>query len=110
VSTETIICPAMLCDEVVFCTVTDGKSSLSDKAERALEFAKKNTHDTMRTEPWYLDFSYDLLKSNLTPFFKWYPEGQLILTAITTNGTGEKVTSAIMNALAAPYYIPTEET
>lgn len=100
------IYPVMVGDKVYFCTC----AGLADEAKAAWDYATKDTHDTMRTTPWYLDFSYDMLKSNLAPTFEWEPDDQLILTAIKSHMTGDNLPRETMLALAAPYYIPTEMT
>jgi hypothetical protein len=105
VSTK-IIYPVIVGDKVYFCT----SAGLAHEAKAAWDYASKNVHDTTRTEPWYLDFSYDMLKSNLSPSFEWNSEDQLILTTIKSHMTGDYLPRETMLALAAPYYIPTEMT
>lgn len=107
-----MIHPIIKDDTVLFCT----RMGTTDVAEQALKFAKSHINGTIRVEPWYMDFCYDLSKSYLTPIFEWcsrkqrivldYPMDRLILTAIRVNKTGEYLTRGKMHALAAPYHIP----
>jgi len=107
-----MIHPIMKDGVVLFCT----RMGTTDVAEQALKFAKSHIKNTVRVMPWYMDFCYDLSKSNLTPIFEWcsrkqrivldYPKDRLILTAIRVNKTGEYLTRGKMHALASPYYIP----
>jgi RNA ligase len=111
-----MIHPIIKDDTVLFCT----RMGTTDVAEQALKFAKSHINDTERVEPWYMDFCYDLSKSELTPIFEWcsrkqrivldYPADRLVLTAIRVNKTGEYLTRGKMHALAAPYYIPMVDT
>ncbi len=105
-----MIHPIIIDDTVFFCT----RWGITDTAENALRFATPH-RDPVGLEPWYVDFCYDLTKSNLTPIFEWcpqkepwqeHPESKLILTAIRANQTGEYLTYGKMQTLAGPYYIP----
>lgn len=110
----TMIHPIIVDDTVYFCT----RAGITDVAEQALRFATPH-RDPVSTEPWYIDFCYDLAKSNLTPIFEWCPQikfnqerpaNNLILTAIRTNNTGEYIIYDQMLALAGSYYIPVIES
>jgi RNA ligase len=104
-----MIHPILSGDCVAFCT----RMGITDGGKQALEFAEQSVRTT---EPWYLDFCYDLMKSGMTPIFEWctrqnrivldYPEDELILTAIRVNLTGEYLTYRKMWTLAEPYRIP----
>jgi len=106
-----MIHPIVVDDEVLFCT----RMGTTDVANQALLFATPH-RDPVGTEPWYLDFCYDLAKSSLTPIFEWcsrqqrivldYPQSQLILTAVRANNTGEYLKRDAMRSLADPYFIP----
>ena len=74
--------------------------------EQAQAFATANSNDTERTEPWYTDFCYDMLRSYLLPFFEWHQDA-LILVAIRPTENYEYLKPDIMRVLSAPYYIPT---
>jgi RNA ligase len=106
----TMIHPIIIEDAVFFST----RAGITDIAEQALRFATPH-RDPVGLEPWYIDFCYDLAKSNLTSIFEWcpqlepiqeHPANKLILTAIRANQTGEYLTYGKMQTLAGPYYIP----
>lgn len=112
-----MIHPIVVNGNVLFCT----RMGTTDVANQALEFATKmNNRDEVVKNIWYLDFSFDLAKSNLTPIFEWcsrkqrivldYPEDQLILTAVRVNKTGEYLGRDSMRNLASAYHIPMVET
>jgi hypothetical protein len=86
-------------DTVLFCDSND------NVVDDVLRFATPH-RDPVGTEPWYTDFCYDLMKSNLVPIFEWNPSGKLMLFAIRTTNTYEYLTPDKIQALAVPYYIP----
>jgi len=89
-------------DTVLFC---DSDNSV---VEQAQAFAIANSEDTERTEPWYTDFCYDMMRSHLLPFFEWNPSGKLTLVAIRPTENYEYLKPDIMRVLSSPYYIPME--
>ena len=92
--------PIVRDDTVLFC------DSSNNLVEQALTFATSKVNDITRVEPWYIDFCYDLVKSNLTPLFEWCPVDKLILIAIRTNPAFEYFTLDKIYSLAIPYHIP----
>ena len=94
-----IVHPIVKDDTVLFCDMSD------NVVEQAQAFAIANSEDTERTEPWYTDFCYDMLRSHLLPFFEWH-EDTLILVTIRPTENYEYLKPDIIRALSAPYYIP----
>jgi len=64
----TMIHPIIIEDTVFFST----RAGITDASEQALRFATPH-RDPVGLEPWYVDFCYDLAKSNLTSIFEWCP-------------------------------------
>ena len=100
--------PVALDKQVVYMT----KMGLSDVVGPAQKFADEKGHQAI----FYNDFSWDLMKSDMTPIFEWcsrkqrivvdYPEDQLILTAVRRMKSGEYLTYDQMDELARAYRVP----
>lgn len=110
-----MIHPIMFEDKVRVCTkmgLTDIATPVQGFVERGLSFI-----DGDKKRVWYMDFMFDLMKSNLTPIFEWCSRKQrivvdygehdhLILTAVRDLYTGEYKSYDQLVALAEPYGVP----